>query len=489
MDNLPTEILHEVCKYLSPDDLRNVRYVNRCLSNVAAISFFRSVHVWVEAASLQKLQAITAHHPFRRYITEFAISTQEFGLDSPDRHQYQRGPWRCTSDLPTPRIGRLEDEHSHPRRVRVHHTCVCRWIRAWRRDPAHSSYGRANRARMIQWMSTWQKYLSDQTNMQLEERDIDNMSRALAELPQVHTVSMDNKKTLKMLQSQRQLGFDILVSPSLCNGHSFTVLVKALFLAHVRPTTFKVLSDMVFDDPYHIRNDLIGGEPTLKPYMCVFEALRAIDFCRISMYGTVWVSSDQETIFSSMDRIMESAPLLESMIFRICRRTAYEEGGSICITKLSRLWRIKTLKVLILEGLDGTADLIVELLGCHRSLKEVRLSNMRLYHGTWASVLDSLRSYCFTNLQTFCLHQVYDRIRQIFSKQELRARFGWDEGFKDEFWHESSNDWALDYVVGKIDFNPIGAQTDNWRRRDVAPQSLHRHGTSGGSGCLSVDGA
>ena len=485
MDRLPTEIAHEICRYLSPEDLCNVRHVNRAISDVATMSLFRSIQFWIETASLQKLQAVTANQYVSRYTTKIDFNTQEYGQANPDLHQNRPYPWDCSSGFPVPCLNRLGYGGEMARNGPID-ICACKWIDVWLKRSAHQGPLQANRDQMIKWMLTWQMYFSDQINLRLQQNDIDIMTRALKKLPLLRTVSINNTKTPRMVQMQHELGFEFLLNPSPWRGRPFNVLMRALSLLNMRPTTLEVLSDKPFGVPYGIISQLPLDNPIPKSYMPVFEALIAIDFCwTMAVSFPNWRSTDRETAFTFVNSVMEHTPLLESLIFRICRQDSYEGEEPIYFTELHRLWRFKNLKVLILEGLDGIESEIVELLGRHRSLKEVGLSNVRLYHGTWASILNTLRSLCFENLRIFCLHQVYDCIRQVFNKQELQSRFGWDERSDEEFWLDSSNEQALDYVIGKIDFNPIEAQTENWRRRDLFPQSPPKHIATNDFGCFS----
>lgn len=300
MDRLPTEIAHEICRCLSPEDLCNVRHVNRAISHAATISLFRSIQFWIETASLQKLQAVTANQYVSTYTTKIDFSTQEYGQANPDLHQNRPYRWNCTSGLPVPCINRLgyclEIAWNGPI-----HQCACKWIDVWRKRSAYEHPVQANRDQMIKWMLTWQMYFSDQIKLRLQQNDIDIMTGALKKLPLLPTVSINNTKTPRMVQMQHELGIEFSLNPSPWRGRPFNVLMKALSLLNMRPSTLEVQSDKPFAVPYCIISEHLLNDPIPKSYMSVFEALLAIDFCwtmaSVSFPG--WRSKDQETALPS----------------------------------------------------------------------------------------------------------------------------------------------------------------------------------------------
>lgn len=80
--NIPSEILSSIIEYLPPSTLRNVRLVNKALSNTASRVLFRTVHLKVDLTSFDRLAAISKHNDLRNHVEELYYNGNESNPDA-----------------------------------------------------------------------------------------------------------------------------------------------------------------------------------------------------------------------------------------------------------------------------------------------------------------------------------------------------------------------------------------------------------------------
>ena len=372
MDRLPQELLLLIAHEVPYESLEPLRLVNKAFAAAAAPGLFKSIPIWINVSSMERLTAISEHPQLSKYPKEIFFSPISF-IDYENETLYE---------------DKIKDvlKQRHPHR-------------------SHSMRALA----LAKHMSAYRGYIEMQRFLSMNALDVTILSTAFSRLPHLETVQVGLwDPTIGSAEVLRAFGTfnpgDLLTFDC---SHTLPILIKALATSTTKIKAFKLVSDK------------------FRSYDSMSES---IDYCWLAMSILRQVLTRLTDQFSfpaglstralsetfgdeNMDTCKDALRCVRELkIGSIGREANNPLSISMIVSALHKLMQYaQGLEVLTLDGIGidlpgAVMRHSLDILMPFNVLNSIQELNLRFYHTTIVALCDLFRKNRYTIIKAHCYH-------------------------------------------------------------------------------------
>ena len=399
MDRLPHELLLLIAQEVPYESLEPLRLVNRAFAATAAPHLFKSIPIWINVSSMERLAAIAEHPQLSKYPKEIFFSPISF-IDHENRTLYQD------------RI-KVILEQRHPHR---------------------SSSMRA--LAIAKHMSAYRGYVSMQRFLSMNALDVAILSTVFSQLPNLETLQIGLwDPTIGSAEVLRAFGtFNPRYLLTFGCSHTLPILIKALAKSTTNIKALKLVGNSFRSDSSLSAS--ISADRFSFPVGLSIRALSEtfgdenMDTCKDALrcvrelkIRSIWSETNNpfslSMIGSALQKLMQYTQGLEVLTLD---GIGTDLPGVMLRHRLNILISssvLNSIQELNLRYIHTTIVALCDLFRKNRyTLIKARFTHVTINAGDWSTALTQLRTIDFPRLKVFILSCSIDEVQVDLQVQD-----------------------------------------------------------------------